>query len=481
MRPMFDFHRIWTGRLAATGVMSILGLGCVHFESKPISPAKVVGNFEQRSLENPELKSFLAQNGPTNALLNWPLAEWDLSHLILVGLFYHPDLDLARAHWAVAQASRKTARERPNPTLTVSPAYNTSQGIPTPWLLTAAIDIPIETAGKRGYRLAQASQLSEAARWNIASVAWAVRSRIRQAMIELDSAIQTEGLLREQQTVQDENLRILENQFRAGAVSAFDQTQARIAADSTRLALREAERQRVEARVQLADALGVPTAALETARLSFLEIEELPNDVPTRKVRRQALLHRADLLGALAEYEASQAALQLEIAKQYPDIHLGPGYEFDQGDSKWSFGPSVTVPLLNRNQGAIGEAKARREEAAAAVVSLQAHAFADLERTVVGYRTALQKATDAESLRTSLLRQEKSAEAMLAAGEISKADLAAIRLQLSAASLARLDSLTKSWQAYGALEDAMQSGLGADASSWETSARTDGLHAGTTH
>ena len=481
MHRMLDFHRTWTKQLAAIAAVSFFGWGCVHFDPKPISPGKMVGDFERRSLENPEFKAFLVQHGATNAVLKWPLAEWDLSHLVMAGLFYHPDLDLARAQWAVAQASRKTAGERPNPTVTVSPAYNTSQGIPTPWLLTAAVDIPIETAGKRGYRVAQASQLSEAARRNIASVAWAVRSRVRQSLVELDSAIQTEELLREQQTIQEENLRILEGQFRAGAVSAFDQTQARISADSTRLALREAERQRVEARVKLAEAVGVPESALATVQLSFKEVEELPNDVHTQEARRQALWHRADLLGALAEYEASQAALQLEIAKQYPDIHLGPGYEFDQGDSKWSFGPSVTVPLLNRNQGAIGEAKARREEAAAAVLSMQAHAFSDLERTVVGYRAALQKSSDAESLRTSLAQQEKRAEAMLAAGEISKADLAGIRLQLNAASLARLDSLTRSWQAYGAVEDAMQSGIGADASSWETSARTGGLHAGTTH
>jgi len=35
-------------------------------------------------------------------------------------------------------------------------------------------------------------------------------------------------------------------------------------------------------------------------------------------VRRQALLNRPDLLGALAAYEATQAELQLEIARPYP-------------------------------------------------------------------------------------------------------------------------------------------------------------------
>lgn len=438
----------------------------------------MTADFESRSLENPELRGYLGGTLLTD-ITKWPLPSWDLTNLVLVGLYYHPDLDLARAHWAVARAGKKTAAERPNPTLTVGPAYNTSHGIPSPWLVTAALDIPIETAGKRGYRIAQSGQLSEAARWNIASVAWAVRSRIRQALLDLDTAIETERLLQEQQAAQDENLKILENQYRLGAISAFDRTQARIAADSARLALRDAERQRVEARVQLADALGVPASAVVSTRFSFAALESLPDEIPASDARREALLHRSDLLGALAEYEASQAALQLEIARQYPDIHLGPGYEYDQGDNKWSFGPSLTLPLLSRNQGAIAEARARREEAAAVVLSLQAHALADLDRTAAGYRTTLLKVADAESLRLNLLKQEKSAEAMLAAGEISKAELAAVRLQLTTASLARLDALTKSRQAYGALEDAMQGSLGVSPATLENPPGSTGLRAGT--
>jgi broad specificity phosphatase PhoE len=32
-----------------------------------------------------------------------------------------------------------------------------------------------------------------------------------------------------------------------------------------------------------------------------------------------------------------------EIAKQYPDIHLGPGYQYDQGVNKWTLGFSVVT------------------------------------------------------------------------------------------------------------------------------------------
>ena len=83
-------------------------------------------------------------------------------------------------------------------------------------------------------------------------------------------------------------------------------------------------------------------------------------DLTSAEAREQALLGRADILAALAEYAASQSALQLEMAKQYPDIHLNTGYEYDQGLQKWGLlGLGTELPLLNRNQGPIAEASAR--------------------------------------------------------------------------------------------------------------------------
>lgn len=213
---------------------------------------------------------------------------------------------------------------------------------------------------------------------------------------------------------------------------------------------------RAPKRAQLADAMSVPVRALEDVQISFDSLTELPKEIPTDKARRELLLTRPDILASLAEYAASQSALQLEIAKQYPDIHLSPGYEFDQGDNKWSLGVGITLPIFNRNQGAIREAMAKRSEAAANFVALQVHAINETERALVSYRLALQKATEADSLRTSLLKQEKSLQAMRQAGDISKSDMIGLQLQLSASSLTRLDAIAKAQQAFGSLEDGLR-------------------------
>src|SRR5262249_49546901 len=86
---------------------------------------------------------------------------------------------------------------------------------------------------------------------------------------------------------------------------------------------------------------------------------------------------------ALADYGASQSALQLEIARQYPDVRIGPGYEYDQGLNKWStIGVSLELPVLNRNAGPIGEADARRTEAAARFAELQATVIDEIDRAL---------------------------------------------------------------------------------------------------
>jgi outer membrane protein TolC len=450
---------------------ALLAGGCARFHPQPLAPEISVAEFEVRSLADARLRAFMESNLHA-PLASWPLASWDFTNLTLAAFYYHPDLDVARAKWAVAKAGKTTAAERPNPTLSVTPGYNSTTRIPSPWFVTPTLDIPIETAGKRGYRIAQATQLSEAARLNIASVAWQVRGHLRKTWVDLYLARETENLLLRQQATHEQVVRLLEAQLAAGAVSPFEVTQARVALDHTRLALRDAERQHGEAHARLATAIGLPASALDPAMLSFASLTSLPPEVPSAEARQQALLNRADILGALADYAASESALRLEIAKQYPDVHLNPGYEFDQGDHKWSLGLSVTLPVLHQNQGAIAEAEARRAEAAAQFNALQARVLGELDRTTAALRATLAKAATADTLLRNLKKQEQAARARLESGEISRLELSTVQLELDQTALARLHAAVQAQQAFGDLEDALQSPVGIADTLWTVSPRT---------
>jgi len=309
-----------------------------------------------------------------------------------------------------------------------------------------------------------AHQLSEAARLDVAVAAWQVRSGVRKALVDLHGATGTAALLQQQLDVQQENLRLIERQAAVGEVSPFELTQARLALDGARLGLDDARRRKAESYVQLAGALGVATRALDGLSLSFSSFEQPPADLPAPGARRQALLNRPDLLAALAAYEATQAALQLEIARQYPDLHLGPGYQMDQADNKWTLALPAALPLFHLNRGAIAEAEARRAEAAARFAALQSRAIGEVEMALAGYEAARAKMATSESMLAELRKQELASQTRWRAGEISRLDLGSLQLELISLERARFEALVQAQEALGRLEDAMQSP--ADVPAW---------------
>ena len=161
--------------------------GCAHFDPKPLDVARMADDFDARTLDTPELRAFIETNrGPVSV---WPPAAWNFDQLTLAALFLHPRLDVARAELASVRAAEITAGARPNPTVGVTPEYNFNPaGGVTPWIAGVQFDLPIETAGKRGHRLAKARQLSDAARLRIGTVAWEFRSGVRAAWLDLHDA-----------------------------------------------------------------------------------------------------------------------------------------------------------------------------------------------------------------------------------------------------------------------------------------------------
>lgn len=437
--------------LAGLGLLA--GAGCAHYEPRPLAPEMAAADFEARSLADVGLKQFVEAN-LSRELPAWPPAAWDFNTLALAAFYFHPDLDVARARWDVAQAGQITAGERPNPTATLQPGH--SSGLGPPWLLGLNFIIPIETAGKRGYRLAQARQLSDAARLNLATVAWQVRGRVRRSLLDLQAAREMEQLLAQQQTMQAALVKVLEDQLAAGAVSRLEVARASTAIETTRLAVVDAQQQAAEARAQLAAALGVPARALADVNLVT---DTAAPPLPAAEVRLQALLNRADILGALAEYAAAQSALQLEIARQYPDVQLGPGYQLDQDEHQWRLGFTATLPVFNQNQGAIAQANARRTDAATRFTALQARVVADIDRALATYHAVQAKTGAADALLTRLHQQEELTRAMIAAGEAAKPALLTVQLEFLTAHLARLDAQVKARLALAALEDAVQGPL----------------------
>ena len=436
----------------------LVASACVRFQPQPLAPDQARENFESRTLADPGLKEFLSASLKRD-FAAWPLPEWDFDLLAQAALYFHPGVEVSRAQYQAAVAGVRTAGGRLNPTVTVTPEYNFSAANPiSPWLPAVTWDIPIETAGKRGHRLNRARQLADVAGYGLATAIWQIRMNLRTALIDFLASEERAALLQTQGTRQAEVVRLLEERFKAGEIARVELAVPRNALNKINVDLIDLARQRIETQSRLAAALGVPASALEALSLrggfglAGLNLESWK----AGDLVNIGLRHRTDLLALLAEYGAAQAALQLEIARQYPDIHLGTGYQWDQGDHKWSLGLTMELPILNRNQGPIAEAQARRTEVRARFFALQSKIIGEIEggfRALSFFEGQL-KATEG-MLRINEERAE-SLQASFEKGEADRLDLALTGLELDNLKLQALEIKIKQKQAIDTMENILQ-------------------------
>ena len=356
-------------------------VACQHVAPAPLSAERSAAALEARSLADPGLRDFLERQLETS-FAPWPPARLDLTWLTLAALYFQPRLDVARAQLAVARGGIETAGQRPNPSLALVPEWNASSAANvSPWIAALHFDWPIETARKRQYRIERADALAASAERAVAVEAWRIRRELRAALADAVSSRQRVALLRERRAVQRQIVDRIEHRVAAGAATQADAMLEHLALLAAEAELADAERSHAGTRAQVAAVIGVPGRALDGFDLDYpLGKPGDPIDaLDPVEARRTALQGRADVLAALDDYAASEAALRLELAKQWPDLHLGSGYQFDQGESKWGLSLSLDLPVMNQNQGPIAEAIAARGEAAARFVALQAQVIADLD------------------------------------------------------------------------------------------------------
>jgi cobalt-zinc-cadmium efflux system outer membrane protein len=434
-------------------VTSCLLAGCAaqRYRPAPIVPSATSSQFESRSLADADLRSFEERN-LGHSVSPWPPRSWDLQTLSLAALFFNPALDLPRTRLATAEGALITARARPNPTFDLTP------GIPAPYLLSQNILFLIETAGKRGHRVQIARNLRQAAQFDLADSAWTVTIGVRVALLNYLVASRNLELLQSEQKARADQVAILEQILKAGENTRFDVDLARIELSKTTAAVRSAEVQVADAKAALAAAIGVPIAALDAVEFSWPEMDTLPiaDSLSIDQVRRDAVLNRLNIRRSLAQYAAAEADLHSEIAKQYPNFNLGPGYTYEEGKSFFTLGFSTSLPIFNRNQGPIVEAEGRRKQAAAAFLQTQAQVIENSERAFAVYKAAVMAFKQSEASYQLQKSQLQIVEHSISAGSENRLNLDAVEIQVAALAQARLNALARAQQALGDLEDSVQ-------------------------
>jgi cobalt-zinc-cadmium efflux system outer membrane protein len=434
--------------------------GCATYKPAPLKPEQTARQFQQRTLDRPELCAYLIKQNPAADGSSCPPHSWNLSTLTLAGFYYSPALEVAEAKLKVARAGIITAAQRPNPSIGLGPAY-AATAVPSfaPWAIGAAqINFPIETAGKRGYRIAQARRLADASAIAVGEAGWSVRSAVRAGLVNYVIAQREYRLARDYASASERIAQLLKERVDAGASAAPELNLFLANLATARLKAAQAQSRVPEALNALAAAVGVPVDALAQQRIEWPAVAHPPDcaSLTMAEVRKMALLNRLDLRRMLAQYAAADEALKLEIARQYPDINLGGGYSWEVNENLFELLPVITLPLMNHNQGPIAQARATRAAVAAEFSALQQSIIAQASGALTAYRGALQAYQQGSSSAEFAQKRLTSTQQASRLGDIDALTLTTTQLQTIIAEQARLTAMAGAQTALGALEDAIE-------------------------
>jgi outer membrane protein, heavy metal efflux system len=432
--------------------------GCVHYSPQPRPPERAVAEFQARRLDDPNLRAALDKALPSRTG-EWPRKAWNRADLLIAMLHFNDTVAQGRAALEVTQAGQRTAREWPNPSLNILGEYaNQHDGSPL-WLWGLTTDWLIDTATRRGARIAGADLVARQAQYDLAEVTWKSRIALRRAFADLLITNREATLLGEIHADRESQLSMARRQLEVGAAARGEVDRMVGDALLDEQKLNDSRRRASAARSALAEAVGVPVAALEGLSLEWEHLDDPPEiaEALLSQWRDNALLERADVRSAVAAYAVTEQALRLEVAKQYPDVHLGPAYTWDHGVKRFQFNLGLTLPVLNRNEGPIAEAEARRREAGAKLEATVAAAYAEIDEGIRQLHLARERLAQAHSgIYDSAQRIYSETERAFNAGGNDRTELVAARIARTLSELQVLDAVRAEQDALAGLEDALR-------------------------
>ena len=437
-------------------VIAIAACSVVPYSSRPLDTEASAAEFLARSGDADGLKRFATANG--YAPEAWPPAQWSLKELTLVALYFHPDIHTARARAEIVRAELGAAAQPQSWSGKLKPEYHSRTPADNngPWTLGLELEIPLVAQGKRAARAERSAYLADAADLDIANTAWLVRGRVRDRYIDLQSSRDTLASLDAQLDARKDMLGLVNRRVEAGMLSARDLGIERVAHSQLELS-RSQELAKVQrAQGELAAALGLSPDVFERMNLRFDADEPPRTEMDVGALRRIALRNRLDVHRKLLEFGAADAAVKAAVAAQNPDITLGPGYAWDQGDNVWSLAVGVALPPVARTRASIREAQARRELAAEQFAATQADAISLAERAGAQYRLARNRIADAEHQLRVQQEQESRINRQFDAGAADRMQRVAARIDTLASETSFQSALVEVRRALAHLEDALQ-------------------------
>jgi outer membrane protein TolC len=375
----------------------------------------------------------------------------------------------ARAEWLVAKAGERTAGVRPAPGVTadVERAVSGSNGQP-PWVVSIGVLATVELGGKRGARIQQARARTAQAEAELAVETWRVTSDVRHATVGITLADAAMLGAAEELAVLRQVQGLEQQRFAEAAVTSSELARTGSDVEAARVGVARAERDRIEARAALAGAIGLLPSSLHSVAVapSTSGACERLDSLGADSLQAMALTMRPEMARTLAAYALAESAVRLQVARQFPDLEIGPGFIWDQGVHRWTLALALPALLALRHHEPLAEAEAARAAAGARVAEIQDSILGQLAFARETCRGIRLERVAADSQMAAAQRAKSRADAAYARGESARLETALAQLAVVRAQRARREASRSAALAGIALEDATGAWQGSSAAAW---------------
>jgi cobalt-zinc-cadmium efflux system outer membrane protein len=280
-----------------------------------------------------------------------------LCDIIALALQANPELQAARLELESLNGRILQASLRPNPSIDAEldrPIGSKTGESQQKTEMRLLLIQPIELGSKREHREKVAQSEKSLAQATLAIQRADLIDNIKTAYIEALGARETLTLAERRKTIADEFVAAAKRRASAGGGSAVEQIKAQISLSTSEISLEQA-RQDFEA------ALRKITSILGASAKSLKIDGRLENTVPppTWESMSSEFPKSLDVRRSQLEASRRRAEASLEEAKAWRDISISGGVRYAQEsrDTGVLVGISVPIPVSDRNQGAILEAR----------------------------------------------------------------------------------------------------------------------------
>ena len=342
--------------------VSAAGVGCQSYDAKPLTrqavnkaltpPGTEKLNAEASALSHPTLK-------PVTLNLTSGLTPQSAG---VLAVLVNPGLKALRDRASVSGAQLLQAGLLPNPQLALSadiPTDGNTQG--TVVAAGYGLSWDFRSLLDRAAKVAAASKAKQQVNLQIAWREWEVALQAKTAVYNVVAVSRQLHLARQTDQRLAQNLEVIKTAVGAGQMTAMDLAAARTASQQAQAKVIDLQNQVTQARLSLNALLGLPASRKVRLARGIALADVVP--VPKAQTLVSGLgRRRLDLIAMRKGYASQEAKVRVAILDQFPRINLGLNHQTDTSNvGTVGVGLSIELPVFDRNQAQIAEARATRK------------------------------------------------------------------------------------------------------------------------